>query len=56
MELPTHKGPLFEARGAKGRGLTTAFVDAGELVQPFTVAVTLYTPAFATGTLLITGF
>jgi hypothetical protein len=55
-ELPTHKGPLFEARGAKGRGLTTASVDAGELAQPFTVAVTLYAPPFATPALLITGF
>src|SRR5437762_3419737 len=56
MELPTHNGPLFEARGAKGRGLTTALVNAGELAQPFTVAVTLYTPPFTTATLLITGF
>jgi len=56
IELPTHKGPLLEATGAKGRGLTTAPVDEGELVQPLTVAVTLYTPPFATPTLLITGF
>jgi len=56
MELPTHNGPLFEARGAKGRGLTIAPVDAGELAQPFTVAVTLYNPPPATVTLLIIGF
>ena len=55
-ELPTHKGPLFDATGATGRALTIAFVDEGELVQPFTVAVTLYTPPLATVALFITGF
>lgn len=40
MELPTHKAPLLEARGATGRGLTTAIVDEGKLAQPFTVEVT----------------
>jgi hypothetical protein len=54
--LPTHKGPLFDATGASGSGLTTAFVDEDELVQPFTVAVTLYIPLLATPTLLRTGF
>ena len=56
IKLPAHKGPLFDATGAAGSGLTTALVDTGELVQPFTVAVTLYTPPYATTTLLITGF
>ena len=56
IEPPAHKGPLFEATGAEGTGLITAAVDDAELVQPFTAAVTLYTPALATATLLITGF
>ena len=56
MELPTHKGPLPEATGAEGSGLTTAAVDEGKLAQPFTVAVTLYPPPLATPTLFITGF
>lgn len=55
-EFPLHKGLLLEATGAIGRGLITAVVDDAELVQPFTVAVTLYTPAFAMPASLITGF
>jgi len=47
---------LLGTNGAEGRGLTTAIVDANELVHPFTVAVTLYVPAFIKPTLLITGF
>ena len=56
MVLPLHKGLLPETEGAGGSGLTMAVVDADELVHPFTVAVTLYFPAFIKPTLLITGF
>jgi hypothetical protein len=47
---------LLGTSGAGGSWLTTAVVNAGELVHPFTVAVTLYVPAFDKPTLLITGF
>jgi hypothetical protein len=36
--------------------LTTAFTDAGVLVQPLAVAVTLYVPAFIDPALVMVGF
>ena len=56
MEFPLHKGLLLEADGGGGRGLIITGVDAGELVQPFTVIVASYVPPLATPTLFITGF
>jgi hypothetical protein len=55
MVFPLHKGLLLDAIGAGGRGLTITFVAEGALVQPLTVAVTLYTPEFRIPALLITG-
>jgi len=42
-----HTGLLLVTVGTAGSGLTTTVVVATGLVQPFTVAVTLYCPAFA---------
>jgi hypothetical protein len=55
MVFPLHKGLLLDAIGAGGRGLTITFVAEGALVQPLTVAVTLYTPELRIPALLITG-
>ena len=53
---PAQTGLLLEATGVAGMGLTTTFVVAGELVQPATVAVTEYVPAFAVVAAGIEGF
>ena len=53
---PTHTGPLLEAVGVEGVGLTTTVVEPAELVQPLAVTVTLYVPAAANVTLAIVGF
>ena len=44
---PSQYGPLFEAVGVAGAGLTTTFVVPAADVQPFTVMVTEYVPAAA---------
>ncbi len=56
MVFPLHKGLLLETTGAGGSKFIIAVVVEAELVQPFTVTVTLYVPAFAGTALLITGF
>ncbi len=38
---PAHKGPLLEAVGVAGTGLTTTVVEPVKLVHPFIVTVTL---------------
>jgi hypothetical protein len=55
MVVPEQTGLLPETIGVAGRGLMTTVVVAAVLVQPFTVAVTLYIPAFKELTLFITG-
>jgi hypothetical protein len=52
---PTHKGPLSVAVGVAGIGLITAVVEPAALVQPFTVIVTLYVPAFVGSTFVMLG-
>ncbi|WP_207917090.1 hypothetical protein, partial [Flavobacterium hiemivividum] len=53
---PTHNGPLFDAVGVAGIGLTTTVVEPAALGQPATVTVTLYVPAVARVTPEILGF
>ncbi len=45
--VPVQTGLLLVTVGTAGSGLITTVVVAAGLVQPFTVAVTLYCPAFA---------
>ena len=56
IELPLHNGPFVETPGAKGSILTIAFTDAGILVQPFALTVTLYVPACIDPAFAIVGF
>jgi hypothetical protein len=53
---PAQYGPVFEAVGVAGVGLTTTLVVPAADVQPLTVMVTEYVPASATVTLERVGF
>ena len=52
---PVHKGPLLVGAGVAGNGFTTTVVVPAALVHVPTVTVTLYVPASASVTLVITG-
>ena len=55
--LPAHTGEVPPAVGVAGIGFTTTVVEPDVvLVQPKTVTVTLYTPAFAAAAEAIVGF
>src|SRR5436190_1297063 len=47
MVWPEQYGPVFDAVGVAGAGLTTTEVDPAAEVQPLTVTVTEYVPASA---------
>ena len=52
-----HAGPAFDAIGVTVKALIVTFtVEAGEVPQVAVAAVTLYVPAPAEVTLVITGF
>ena len=53
---PEQYGPPLEAVGVDGVWLTTTFVVPAAEVQPFTVTVTEYVPAFAVVALAMVGF
>jgi hypothetical protein len=53
---PAQIGPLLPAVGVDGIALTVAVVVPAELVQPLTVAVTLYNPVAAVVAPAIDGF
>ena len=52
--VPAQTGPLLPAVGADGIAFTTAVVVPAKLVQPDTVAVTLYIPDIAVVALALT--
>jgi hypothetical protein len=52
---PSQKGPLLEAVGVAGSGVTTTVVSPAGDVQPSTVTVTEYVPAIAADALVIAG-
>ena len=54
--FPAHTGLLEEATGVAGVGLITTLAVDGALLQPFTVAITLYVPASAEVTFALVGF
>jgi hypothetical protein len=53
---PAQYGPVFEAVGVVGMGLTTTLVVPAADVQPLTVTVTEYVPASAVVALERVGF
>jgi len=53
---PEQYGPVFDAVGVAGLGLTTTLVVPAAELQPFTVTITEYVPASATVTFSRTGF
>jgi hypothetical protein len=53
---PTQYGPVFNAVGVAGTGLTTTLVVPAAEVQPATVTVTEYVPASAVVALARVGF
>jgi len=54
--LPVQTGELLPGAGADGIGLITAVVVPNVLVQPFSVTVTEYVPAFDEVAPVILGF
>src|ERR1043165_5234230 len=56
MVEPSQYGPPLDAVGVAGIGLTTTDVDPAAEVQPLTVMVTEYVPAFAVVALAMVGF
>jgi hypothetical protein len=53
---PTQYGPVFDAVGVEGIGLTATDVEPAAEVQPLTVIVTEYVPASAVVVLACVGF
>jgi TctA family transporter len=51
-----HTGPLFEAAGVSGIGLTVASTEPAAELQPLSVTMTLYVPESAVVALVIEGF
>ena len=54
--VPSQYGPVLEALGALGIGLTVTVVVPAAEVQPLTVTVTEYVPLAAVVALVIVGF
>ena len=54
--VPSQYGPVLEAVGAVGIGLTVTVVVPATEVQPLTVAVTEYVPDIAVVALAMVGF
>jgi hypothetical protein len=56
MVEPAQYGPVLDAVGVAGSAFTTTAVVPAALVQPATVAVTLYVPAIAVVAPVLVGF